>query len=246
MHGKTALIQKYYDRYASVYDNKHGVSWAGQGHNFTHYYEPFLRETIPKGSHVLELGCGTGFYTKWLVDHGCHVTAMDISHNIIECARRRCPEATYVEGDCENPKDYLDKAVVQNQFDIILGVNTFSYYPNKCEALRCYNQLLTKTGKLVILDMNGRSPLYRMMRMTGKNEMREWYSEVSQSTRSSLCKLIKEAGMQVNKLGHFAFIPNGVNQSVVSMLRPFDSLLHRIPGMCDYSMRIALVAEGSK
>ncbi len=246
MHGKTALIQKYYDRYANVYDDKHGVSMAGQSHNFTLYYEPFLLETIPSGSNVLELGCGSGFYTKWLVDHGCQVTAMDISHNIMECARRRCPDAKYVEGDCENPKAYLDQAGAPNQFDIILGVNTFSYYPNKADALRCYKQLLSQSGKLVLLDMNGQSPLYRIMRMTGKNEMREWYNEVSESTRSSLSKLVKEAGMHINRLGHFAFIPNGVNQSVVSMLRPFDALLHRLPGIRDYSMRIVLIAEGNE
>jgi len=245
MHGKTALIQKYYDRYANVYDTKHGVAMAGQSHNFTHYYEPFLRGTISPGNRVLELGCGSGFYTKWLVDQGCQVTAMDISHNIMDRARQRCPDAKYVEGDCENPKVYLDRAGLPSQFDIILGVNTFSYYPNKIDALRNYKQLLSKSGKLVLLDMNGRSPLYRIMCITGKNEMREWYSEVSQSTRTSLIKLVKEAGMQVSKLGHFAFIPNGVNQSVVSMLRPLDALLHRLPGMRDYSMRIALIAEGN-
>ncbi len=246
MHGKTALIQKYYDRYADVYDTKHGVALAGHVHNFSRYYEPFLLETISPGSRVLELGCGSGFYTRWLVDHGCQVTAMDISHNIIACARRRCPDATYVEGDCENPKLYLDQADAPSQFDFILGVNTFSYYPNKIEALRCYKQLLSPQGKLVLLDMNGQSPLYRMMRITGKNEMREWFSEVSQSTRASLSKLIENAGMRLCKFGHFAFIPNGVRQPVVSMLRPFDALLHQLPGLRDYSMRIILVAEANE
>lgn len=80
-------IRDYYDRYASVYEVKHGVTHAGNRHNFARHYEPFLRDAIPEGSHVLEIGCGIGVYTRWLLDRGCHVVAMDISGKILDEAR---------------------------------------------------------------------------------------------------------------------------------------------------------------
>ena len=42
-------------------------------------------------------------------------------------------------------------------FDAIVGVNTFSYYPQKAAALAHYRELLRAEGLLVFLDMNGTS-----------------------------------------------------------------------------------------
>jgi ubiquinone/menaquinone biosynthesis C-methylase UbiE len=241
--GKTQ-IQHYYDTNADVYDVKHGVASDGNAHNFARYYEPFLAESVPPGSHVLELGCGTGVYTRWLIDRECHVTGMDISDNILQQARRRCPETTFIQGDCEDPASHLPAADVESKFDVVLGINTFSYYPNKAIALKRYRQLLRPHGRVVLLDMNGQCPLYRVMSWMDKNEMRAWYGEVRDSNGPTLTRLASEADLHVRKLTHFAFIPNGVASLTVNLLRPFDLMLSSVPLTRRFAMRVGLVAEG--
>jgi predicted TPR repeat methyltransferase len=39
---------------------------------------------------ILELGCGTGNYTKILVDRGYEVTAVDVSEDMLKLASEKC------------------------------------------------------------------------------------------------------------------------------------------------------------
>jgi ubiquinone/menaquinone biosynthesis C-methylase UbiE len=55
--------------------------------------------SICPGDRVLELGCGTGLMTRLLLDRGAQVTAVDRSTPMLERARKRAPEATYVQHD---------------------------------------------------------------------------------------------------------------------------------------------------
>ncbi|MCO6437096.1 MAG: methyltransferase domain-containing protein [Phycisphaerae bacterium] len=236
-------VRAYYDEFAGVYDTKHGVSGAGQAYNFRTYYEPFLTRHVPAGSRVLELGCGTGVYTRWLTDRGCTVTAMDISPAMIEQARKRSPDATYVVGDCERPLEHLPEEDRRDAFDIILGINTFSYYPNKESALKGYYNLLKPGGRIVFIDMNGTCPLYRIMKWTGKNEMPQWYPHIRQSNDRRLRELAGAAGLRIAGLTHFVFIPNALGSLAVTLLRPIDALLSRLPLIRNWSMRVALLAE---
>jgi ubiquinone/menaquinone biosynthesis C-methylase UbiE len=57
-----------------------------------------------KGKRVLEVGCGAGPLTEWLVDHGADVTAADVSPEMVRLARERVGErATFEVADLEQP-----------------------------------------------------------------------------------------------------------------------------------------------
>ncbi len=47
-----------------------------------------------EGSHVLEIGCGTGSVTRLLVQRGARVTALDQNPEMLEQARRRLADAS--------------------------------------------------------------------------------------------------------------------------------------------------------
>ena len=238
------LIAEYYNRYADVYDTKHGVGLAGQVYNFKSYYEPFLRRFIPPaGGKVLELGCGTGVYTRWLRERGLEVVGMDISPEILKQAARRCPNIPFFQGDCEDPAASLNPERVADGFEAIIGINTFSYYPQKEKALLNYRKLLRRDGRFILIDMNGTCPYYPMMAWMNKNEMRQWLDQIKESNQRYLIPLLERTGYRMEGLEHFAFIPNRVNQPTVSILRPFDFLLGFIHGIRNFSMRIALAAR---
>jgi ubiquinone/menaquinone biosynthesis C-methylase UbiE len=54
---------------------------------------------VGPGQRVLELGCGTGLVTARLLAAGATVVALDGLPGMLEGARRRAPDATYVVGD---------------------------------------------------------------------------------------------------------------------------------------------------
>src|SRR4029079_15922670 len=66
---------------------------------------------------VLELGCGTGFFTQELVRSGADIVAIDISPELLEIARHNC-SAPNVQYQLENAYELsYDDAV----FDSVVG-----------------------------------------------------------------------------------------------------------------------------
>lgn len=57
---------------------------------------------VRPGHRVLEIGCGTGQVTEQLLAAGATVTAVDALPAMIEAARRRAPQATYLHANAND------------------------------------------------------------------------------------------------------------------------------------------------
>lgn len=78
------------DRYDDAFPFKEGQLAAGA----------WLIGALPGGSRVLDLGCGTGLPSaRQLVDAGCEVVGVDLSHGMIGLARKYVPDATFHRRD---------------------------------------------------------------------------------------------------------------------------------------------------
>ncbi|MGH2817139.1 MAG: class I SAM-dependent methyltransferase [Actinomycetota bacterium] len=77
---------EYYDRRAPEYDAT-SISPGDPLAPFMTDVETALHRFAPRGT-VLEIGCGTGKRTEWLLEHAHSVTALDASAAMLERARR--------------------------------------------------------------------------------------------------------------------------------------------------------------
>jgi SAM-dependent methyltransferase len=78
------------DRYDEAFPHKEGQIAAGG----------WLTASLPAGSRVLDLGCGTGLPTaRDLTAAGFQVTCVDLSPGMLELARRNVPQARFVRAD---------------------------------------------------------------------------------------------------------------------------------------------------
>ncbi|MFD7924196.1 class I SAM-dependent methyltransferase [Streptomyces sp. NPDC059740] len=83
-------------RYEYAYPHKKGQLSAGQ----------WLSHTLPAGSRVLDVGCGTGFPTaRQLVDAGLEVVGVDLSATMVARARENVPEAEFHQLDLADLRD---------------------------------------------------------------------------------------------------------------------------------------------
>jgi len=86
-----------------------------------------VRDRIPAGGDVLDLGCGNGIpASKWLSDNGFRVTGVDLSDTMIKRARALVPGATFLRGDVSDVREVDFEA---GTFDAVVSFYALIHLP---------------------------------------------------------------------------------------------------------------------
>ena len=146
--GQTAeSIRSDFDRIASLPDE----DW---NHN-SHYHRHLMGQIPGRCRQILEIGCGTGEFSRLLARRAEKVLAIDLSPRMIRRARERSklyPNIDFVVGDvtvCQFADD---------QFDCIATLTTVHHLPAEL-MLRKIGRALKPGGVFVCLDLYRRSNL---------------------------------------------------------------------------------------
>ncbi|HEV2864107.1 MAG TPA: class I SAM-dependent methyltransferase [Pyrinomonadaceae bacterium] len=140
-------IQSDFDRIALLCD---------EGWNHNAHYQDYLLGQIPaRCRRALEIGCGTGEFSRLLARRAESVLALDLSPQMIRLARERSelqPNVDYVEADVMT-FDFPDE-----QFDCVATLTTLHHLPTEA-VLRKIRKALKPGGVFVCLDLYRRSDL---------------------------------------------------------------------------------------
>jgi ubiquinone/menaquinone biosynthesis C-methylase UbiE len=129
---------------ATKYD-LHNASSAAN----SYYERPATIELLGdvNGKRVLEVGCGTGPVTEWLVGHGAKVVACDVSAAMLEIARSRVGDSAELHHhDLASPLTFLENASV----DLVVASLVFHYLRDWVLPLRELHRVLRPTGSIVM------------------------------------------------------------------------------------------------
>lgn len=109
---------------------------------------------LPKGEHlrILDVGCGTGFFTILLAKRGHQVTGIDLTPDMIlharELAKEEGADCEFHVMDAENP-EYDD-----NTFDFVISRNLTWTLPDAQKAYKEWMRVLKPGGVLLNFDAN--------------------------------------------------------------------------------------------
>jgi 2-polyprenyl-3-methyl-5-hydroxy-6-metoxy-1,4-benzoquinol methylase len=134
-------IQKDFDRIAvlSEHDSEHGAP-----------YDPFLLRFIPATcDRALEIGCGTGRFTRVLATRANHVTATDLSSEMIRVARHRSTDYQNID---YSVGDVLDMDLPSGQFDCVVMIATLHHLSTE-SVLKKLKKALRPEGVLILHDL---------------------------------------------------------------------------------------------
>lgn len=140
-------IRSDFDRIALLSDEV----WDHNSH-----YHGYLLEQIPKRcSQILEIGCGTGTFSRLLAGRADKVLAVDLSPQMIRLARESSklyPNIEFVEGDV------MTHQLPDAQFDCVATLTTLHHLPTG-RILEKIRKALKPGGVFVCLDLYQRSDL---------------------------------------------------------------------------------------
>lgn len=141
-------IQADFDRIARL----PAVAWD----HSTHYHRWLLTQFPPRCERALEIGCGTGSFTRLLAQRAEHVLGLDLSPEMLRVARERTAgEGTNVEFVLADAMSY---PLPDAGFDCIATIATLHHLPIAA-ALEKVRAALKPGGVFVCLDLYQRASL---------------------------------------------------------------------------------------
>lgn len=140
----TPKLKTSYDEFASGYHNymNDDTNFWNKWLEYPHTVRLLNKQNL-KDKAVLDLGCGSGRYTKELVRLGAKVSGIDKSKNLIEIAKIELPSAEFQVGTVEK-LPYLDSI-----FDYVFSGLVIDYFPDLKEAFTEVSRVLKGNGSFI-------------------------------------------------------------------------------------------------
>jgi 2-polyprenyl-3-methyl-5-hydroxy-6-metoxy-1,4-benzoquinol methylase len=127
------------------------IEHVGRIDSWNNLYErPNTLARLPelKGKHVLDLGCSTGFYTEFALEHGAIVTAIDASQKLINilAAKVKSAKVNLHCADIGQPMPFLKSG----SFHVIICSLLMDYVKDWKPVMAELYRVLKKGGMVVI------------------------------------------------------------------------------------------------
>jgi len=131
-----------------------------------HLHEVTLAGQAGRSLQILDVGCGDGRDSLWLLELGHDVTAIDSSREMLETARRNLDAASaeldrgrirFLHGtEHDALREHGPEA-----FDVVLSHGVIMYHPDPDEFVRTHLALLKPDGTFSLLAKNAEALAYR-------------------------------------------------------------------------------------
>jgi len=108
------------------------------------------------GKRVLDVGCGTGFFTRFYLEHGAQVTGIDIAPTSIQRLSEQYPGARFILSDVSEVQ-LAERYDVVNAFDVLYHITDDARWER---AVRHLAQALAPGGTLLLTDVVSRRPTF--------------------------------------------------------------------------------------
>jgi SAM-dependent methyltransferase len=136
-----STVEKDFDRLALLDSG----GWTQNNH-----YHDFLLRHVPQDcTYALEIGCGTGAFSRRLAQCSQRVTAIDLSSEMIRVARSRSNHLSNIDFEVA---DLMSRDFPAGHFDCIATIATLHHLPLRPALLKLIDTL-RPGGVLIVLDL---------------------------------------------------------------------------------------------
>ena len=184
-----------------------------------------LKEKLKTGSKVLELGCGTGYFTRELVDTGAFITAIDISSDLLGEARKEIT-ASNVEFRIDNA---YGMSFAGESFDHVVGSSVLHHLEIRKALFEVY-RVLRSGGHIAFTEPNMMNPQIAMQKNIPaiKRRMGDSPDETA-FFKWQIKRLLQEAGFSSIRVTPFDFLHPAVPPAMIKTISLIGNVAEKTP-----------------
>lgn len=198
---------------------------------------------LKPGSHVADLGCGSGVFSDLLQRAGFKCTGLDISPKLIALGRSKYPAVEFIEGDVER-LPFSDASL-----DGVVLSGLVHHFPDPSRCAAEVFRVLRPHGRFVAFDPNRMNPFMWLYR----DRSSPLYSSVgvTENERPVLAREIaavfRKAGFEVgteylSKL-RYRYVASGKVRWLLPIYNAVDGILFSLPFSKPFSSFVLTFGE---
>jgi SAM-dependent methyltransferase len=184
-----------------------------------------LSSHLKPGMTVLELGCGTGSFTRELARSGADVVAIDVSPELLEMAKANC-SAPNVQYQIQNAYalTYSDAT-----FDSVVGSSVLHHLEIE-EALRKIYRVLKPRGTILLTEPNMLNPQIAIQKnvLWIKRKLGDSPDETA-FFRWPLRRLLEQTGYRDVRIDPFDFLHPRTPVPLIGRVNTLGRFLEKVP-----------------
>lgn len=186
-----------------------------------------LTSHISPGIIVLELGCGTGYFTKEMIHTGAFITAIDISPDLLKIAEENVTSDLIFFREENAYSMSFDDAT----FDTVVGSSVLHHLDIK-KALSEIYRVLKPGGTLYFTEPNMMNPQIALQKNIPwlKKKLGDSPDETA-FFRWSLKRLLKETGFNEIRIEPFDFLHPAIPSKIINPISSIGHFVEKVPIM---------------
>lgn len=206
-------------------ENRYKIEKPRQIEMVEKYFDAIIDELLSSQSHLLDYGCGNGFFTKRVARLCKSVTGVDISEEFIFQAKKDSPINSNFE--VIRPKSMQIKS--RNNFNVCLMVDVIHHLESPETDLKFLSKFFKKDNQVIIFEPNIKNPAIFFMHLMDKNERGLLRFLRRKNYLDTLSECIEVESIQYN--GILIGPANKMTNTIVAMInyklfKPFISWLN--------------------
>ena len=190
-----------------------------------------LSSHLGPGMSVLELGCGTGYFTRELARSGAEIVAIDVSPELLEIAGANC-SAPNVRYEIQNASAL---SYPGGMFDAVVGSSVLHHLGIE-EALREIYRVLKPTGTIYFTEPNMLNPQIAIQKNVPwvKRKFGDSPDETA-FFRWPLRRLLEITGFRDVRIDPFDFLHPKTPIALIDRLNAFGRFLENMPVISEFA-----------
>ncbi|MEO6436335.1 MAG: class I SAM-dependent methyltransferase [Tepidisphaeraceae bacterium] len=186
---------------------------------------------LQAGMRVVEIGCGTGLFTELLTRLGAHVTAVDLSPDLLNLARGRGLDpstVTFVQGRFE-------ECDLSGAFDAVVGSSVLHHLevaPALCKA----RAVLRSGGTIAFAEPNMLNPQIALQKNVPL--LKRWAGDSPDETaffRCGLKRALEAAGFVDAHVTPFDWLHPATPRPLIALVSGIGAVIERVPLLREFA-----------